>query len=103
IAMREEALRWLAEQSPSLREMVFALPSLTAVPAAVGVEMLRCLVSADGLAGTFHDTLAVAGRAVEHAAGSGDPLAQLIAHRLMAVNLQRLRRYPEAKAAVAPA
>lgn len=100
---REEALRWLAEVAPSLREIAFALPSLAAVPAAVGVAILRCLVSGDGVAGSFRDTLAVSASVVEHAARSGDPLAQLVAHRLMAVNLQRLCRFRDAKEAVAPA
>jgi tetratricopeptide (TPR) repeat protein len=100
---KEEALRWQAEASPSLREIALALPSLTAVPAAVGVAVLQCLVNGDGVAGSFRDTLAVSGRVVEHAIASGDPLARLVAHRLMAVNLQRLGRFREAKEAVAPA
>jgi len=100
---RAEGLRWLAEASGSIRELLFALPTLPAVPPAVGVEMLRALTSHDGIAGTFRDTVAVAGRAVEYAAECRDPMAELIARRLVAINLQRLRRYPEARAHVEPA
>ncbi|WP_027344203.1 AfsR/SARP family transcriptional regulator [Hamadaea tsunoensis] len=100
---REAALRWLTEAAPSLREIVFALPALPDVPTAVGVEILRHLVSFDGIAGTFRDTLAVAPRVAQVAAERGDPAAELVAYRLIAINLQRLRRYPEARATVAPA
>jgi DNA-binding SARP family transcriptional activator len=100
---RSEGLRWLAEAAPAMRELVFAMPTTPAIPTRVGVELLRYLVSHDGIAGTFGDTLAVAGRLVECAAQRGDPLAELLGHRLTAVNLQRLRRYAEARAVVAPA
>ncbi|MBB5868523.1 DNA-binding SARP family transcriptional activator [Allocatelliglobosispora scoriae] len=100
---RADGLRWLADTSGSMRELLFALPTLPAVPAAVGVAMLRTLTSHDGIAGTFRDTVAVAGRVVEHARDRHDPMAELIARRLVAINLQRLRRYPEARACIEPA
>ncbi|MCP2329695.1 DNA-binding SARP family transcriptional activator/tetratricopeptide (TPR) repeat protein [Hamadaea flava] len=100
---RAEGVRWLAENSASMRELLFALPGLPSVPLSVGVEILRHLTSHDGLAGTFRDTVAVAGRVVEQAAAGADPRAELIARRLLAINLQRLRRYPESQAEVRPA
>lgn len=100
---RAEGVQWLAENSASMRELLFALPDLPSVPLSVGVEILRHLTSHDGLAGTFRDTVAVGGRVVALASAAGDPRAELVARRLLAINLQRLRRYPESQAEVRPA
>jgi DNA-binding SARP family transcriptional activator len=100
---RAEALRWLDAESPTMRELVFALPALPVFPLDVGTQLLRDLVSHDAITGTFLDTLAVTGRLVECAVQRHDPLAQLIGHRLMAINLERLGRFAESRAVVGPA
>jgi tetratricopeptide (TPR) repeat protein len=100
---RAEALRWMAAMAPSLRELIFALPAQPDVPTDLGVQIVRCLVSYDGIAGSFRETIEVSRCLVEWAAARHDPWAKLVGHRLTAINLQRLRRHPEARAAVAPA
>lgn len=100
---RADALRWLAAMAPSLRELVFAMPALPDVPTGLGAQIVRVLVAYDGIAGSFRETIDVARCLVDWAAARHDPQAELVGHRLIAVNLQRLRRAAEARAAVAPA